>query len=507
MSPASPWDPASDEELREFERLKARLGPLWSELFPQDEAPYTCVVVPSISVDASELVRHREALFYEETLLFFLIRLRNPRARVVYVTSEPIPPPVLDYYLQFLAGIPASHARARLTALAAYDRSPRPLTEKILERPRMLRKIRAAIPDPSHAYLTVFRSTPLERRLAVALGIPLNAADPGMDDLSTKSRGRRVFRDAGVALPLGVEDLRSEADLVEALDSLRASRPGLRRALLKLDRSYWDEGHAIYTFPSSRSKGAIREALGGLCFSNPSETAKSFLERFGEIGGVAEELVETPECVTASTQVRISPVGEVTLTSTHDEIRSGETRTTTAGCRFPADDAHRQTIQQAGLRVAHALAAKGLVSRASVEFLVSKNDPTGETRILGSEINLGVGGSTHPLLAVRFLSGGRLDPATGLFRSPAGLPKYYRATDALTAPEYRGLSPDDLIEILTMNELHYSPRTERGALFYMLCAISELGRVGMVAVGNSRAEAEAVYQRTLDVLDRESGRA
>jgi hypothetical protein len=503
--PLDPWAPPTERELVEFERLKLRLAALWAEIFPRDDAPYTCVVVPSVSIGSDELKRHPEAAFYEETLLFFLIRLRNPRARIVYVTSEPIPQAVLDYYLHFLAGIPASHALARLTVLSAYDSSERPLTEKILERPRLLHKILAAIPDPTRAYLAVFRSTPLERRLAVALGIPLNAADPGMDDLSTKSSSRRVFREAGVALPAGAEDLRSSEDLLEALAELRGRRPDVARAVLKLDRSYWDEGHAVFRFPASSGSGALRTALEQIQLATPGDTPAAFLERFAKGGGVAEELLEAAERRTASSQIRISAVGELTLTSTHDEIRSGELLLTTAGCRFPADDAYRQALQGAGLRVGRVLARRGLVSRASIEFLIAKQGGAGEPGIFGSEINLGVGGSTHPLLAVRFLSAGALDPASGLFHSPAGIPKYYRATDTLAAREYRGLSPDDLIEILTMNKLHYSPRTESGALFYMLGAIAELGRVGMVAVGSSREEAEAVYEHTVHVLNREAG--
>ena len=50
--------------------------------------------------------------------------------------------------------------------LCTYDASPRPLTQKILERPRLLQRIRYAVHDRSRAYLTVFNSTPLERRLA-----------------------------------------------------------------------------------------------------------------------------------------------------------------------------------------------------------------------------------------------------------------------------------------------------------------------------------------------------
>ena len=40
---------------------------------------------------------------------------------------------ILDYYLNLLAGVPAAHARARLTMLCCHDASPRPLTQKIIE--------------------------------------------------------------------------------------------------------------------------------------------------------------------------------------------------------------------------------------------------------------------------------------------------------------------------------------------------------------------------------------
>jgi hypothetical protein len=126
--------------------------------------------------------------------------------------------------------------------------------------------------------------------------------------------------------------------------------------------------------------------------------------------------------------------------------------------------------------------------------------------LLGTEVNLGFGDTTHPLLAVRFLTGGTFDHATGLFHSPAGLPKHYRATDDLAGPDYPRLIPEDLIEILTLERLHYSPRSETGALFYMIGGIAERGRLGMLAIGNSDQEADRVFEHTADTLDRESRR-
>ncbi len=504
---SEPWGAGlrPEDEAQAYERLKPRLAALWKEVFPRDDEAYTSVIVPSVTVDAEVLARHAEALYYEEALLFLLIRLRNPRSRVIYVTSLPLPQAVLDYYLQFLAGIPGSHAAARLTLLSAYDGSRRPLSEKVLERPRLLEKIRSRITNPERAYLTVFRSTPLERRLALRLGIPLNAADPEMEDLLGKSGARKVLREAGVEVPPGSEDLRDENDLLEALADLRRLYSGVKRALVKLDHSHWDEGDAVFVFPPSDSRAALRDALRGMALPIPGEAVDAFLSRFARSRGVVEEFLEDVAHV-VSGQVRINPRGQASLTSTHDEIRGGPNGLASDGCRFPASDAYRCAVQEQALAVGRVLAGKGLVSRLSVQFMVVPGETSRGFRLAASEMNLGVGGTTHPLLAVRFLSEGALDPATGLFTTPGGRSKFYRATDHLRSEAYRGLGPEDLIEIATMNGLSYSPRTEAGALFYMLGALSEHGRVGMVAIGNSREEAEAVYRGTVETLDREAAR-
>src|SRR6266436_7917264 len=151
MIPKPPFarDLTLEQEIAEFERLKPRLAEVWDSLTMREEEPHTSVVVPSLTLDQSELRKLPGASFYEERLLFLLIRLRNPRARMVYVTSQAVHPIILEYFLQFLAGIPASHARSRLTLLCADDASPRSLTEKILERPRLIKRIRAGIVDPA----------------------------------------------------------------------------------------------------------------------------------------------------------------------------------------------------------------------------------------------------------------------------------------------------------------------------------------------------------------------
>jgi hypothetical protein len=506
MIPKPPFakDLAPEQEIAEFERLKPRLAQVWDSITMREEEPHTSVVVPSLTLDQSELRKIAGASFYEERLLFLLIRLRNPRARMVYVTSQPIHPIILEYYLQFLAGIPASHARSRLTLLCADDASPRSLTEKILERPRLIERIRAGIMDPSKAYLTVFNSTPHERKLAVLLGVPLNGCDPRLAHLGTKSGSRKVFREAAVALPEGFEDLHTPHDVEEALEELRGRRPGIRRAVIKLDESFSGEGNALFRYPESGSRPALREALQQVEFSVPWETPEAYFDKFSKMGGIVEEFIEAEEKLSPSAQLRNSPRGDAMAISTHDQILGGPSGQVFLGCRFPARDDYRLPIQEAGLEIGRVLAAHGVVSRFGIDFLVHRDSPAEKWKVTALEINLRMGGTTHPYLALQFLTGGSLDPETGLFLSPSGHAKYYKATDNLFSDQYRGLLPEDLVDILTVNKLHYSHSSESGVLFHLIGALSEFGKLGLTAIANSPAQVDDLYAHTLEVLDRET---
>ncbi len=493
-----------ERELEEFDRLKPRLREVWDSFTMRDEEPHTSIVVPSLTLDQEELRKLEGSPYYEERLLFLLIRLRNPRARVVFVTSQPVHPLVLEYYFQLLVGIPASHARARLTLLCAYDDSPRSLTEKILERPRLIERIRAGIADPARSYLTVFNSTPLERKLAVLLGVPLNGVDPSLRHLGTKSGSRKVFREAGVPLPEGFEDLRSLQDVEEALLELHRRRPRARKAVVKLDDSFSGEGNALFRYPSRVERETVREAMQRFEYAVPWETNDDYFSRFARMGGVVEEFLEADQKTSPSVQLRVDPHGAVVPISTHDQVLGGVGGQVFLGCLFPAADGYRLEAQAAAHRIGEVLAGHGVVSRFGVDFLATRSDDDSPWSLHALEINLRMGGTTHPYLALQFLSGGRLDPGSGLFYSPRGLPKFYRATDNLKSEAYRGLLPEDLIEILTINGLHYSHNTESGVLFHLIGALSQYGKLGVTAIGNSREEVEHLYARTLAILDRET---
>jgi hypothetical protein len=477
-------------------------------VFPGDKGAYTSVIVPSLTLDRDEMAKIAGITFYEERLLFLLMRLRNPRARLIYVTSQPIHPMVLDYYLQLLVGIPASHARSRLTLLCAYDSSPRSLTEKILERPRLMDRIAAAIGDPSQAYLTVFNATPLERSLAVRLSVPMNATDPRLTCWGSKSGSRRLFREIGLDLPYGHEDLHDVDDIEAALLDIGERRPGIKDAVLKLNESFSGEGNARFTFPASRTQSAIREALQNLRFSIKTETTTAYLAKFARGGGIVEEMLEAAEVSSPSVQLRINPRRDVILSSTHEQILGGPSGQVYLGCLFPAADEYRSTVQDLGLRVGRGLAEKGVIGRFSVDFLASRNGAGEPWHIAALEVNLRMGGTTHPMLALRFLTGGELNRSSGLLFAADGRAKYYRASDNVESEAYRGLLPEDLIDILAIHQLDFSHRTSTGVLFHMIGAVSQFGKVGMMAIGDSRQEADRLFNCMIAVLDEEtSGRS
>ena len=155
--------PGSPEELAAFARIQSRLAPMYRRVFSDDQAPRTVVVIPSLSLDPIELRKIRGVRHYEERMLCLLMLLRLPNANVVYVTSRPMHPSIIDYYIHLLPGVPGMHARNRLTLLDCDDESADPLTQKILNRPRLIQRISAAIPDKASSHLTCFNATYLER--------------------------------------------------------------------------------------------------------------------------------------------------------------------------------------------------------------------------------------------------------------------------------------------------------------------------------------------------------
>ena len=498
----------------EFAKLQAQLSDRWQSIDAFDRSPRQIVVVPSLSLDQAELMKIKGVHHYEERLLFALIRLRNPETRLIYVTSQPLHPSIVDYYLELLPGIPSSHARDRLDLFSTYDSSLKPLSEKILARPRLIRRIKEKI-KPDEAYMTCYNSTELERDLSLALGLPLLAVNPDLLHWGTKSGSRQIFAECGLPLPDGSELTHNVAELAEVTAALWERQPDLKRIVIKLNEGFSGEGNALLSLQvlAEMSPGkvghntrvqAIRSALPQLRFQCKSESWESFEHKIEELGAIAEAFIEGEEKYSPSVQGRVTPKGEVEILSTHDQVLGGPDGQIFLGCTFPADDAYRMALQDMGRKVGENLAAKGALERYSVDFIaVHQPDNKAQPWQLSAiEINLRKGGTTHPFMALKLLTNGTYSLKDGKFYTKNGQAKYYRASDNLQKEAYRGLLPNDLMDIIMGEQLHFSSIDGVGVVFHLMGCLSEYGKLGLTCIGNTPQEAEDIYEQVVATIDR-----
>lgn len=499
-----------EESAAAFRALQARLAGQFERFRADPNQPYTAVVIPSQSVDIAELEKIEGVAHYEERALFNLMLLRRPRQRVVFVSSKRLNPLVVDYYLHQMRGVPAAHARRRLVMLDCDDASPRPLTQKILERPRLLARIREAIGDPHRAHLNVFNSSPLERELSLALDIPLSAADPDLVGYGSKTGSRGVFREAELRMPPGREGLRDVEDLAEGVAELWAEYPDQERVVVKLNDSFSGEGNALLDLrplaehlgpnPSAATRrAAVHRGLHHLALEAPDIGVDAYRAQFDHMGGVCEAWIEGPGKRSPSAQLRINPLGEVQSVSTHDQVLGGRSGQVFLGATFPAEPAYRLEIQAMGRRVGEVLSSRGVIGRFGVDFLVVPHE-SGELDIYAVEINLRQGGTTHPFNTLKLLTDGTYDEGTGTFYTTQGQPRAYFATDCLSSPKYRGLMPFDLLDRLVLEGMSFRAN-ETGALFHLLGCLSEFGKLGCVCVEETVDEARTLYLQVVRMLD------
>ena len=480
-----------------FRELQAQLQPGWGCEHSGEGGPFDVLVVPSLSMDRALMALVTGAHHYEERQLFSLIRLRDPGVRAIYVTSKLLPELVVDAVLELLPGVPTSHARRRLQLFDTDDASNRPLTEKLLERPALLKRIRDQL-RPGRSFISCFVVTELEKRLSETLQIPLLGTDPSLGHWGSKAGSRELFERCGVPHPPGSVLVHSLADLAEAAADLWEAHPQLKRCVVKLNEGISGEGNAtlqleplqLQECSASQRRAVLRKALEQLPM--PAADWESLLR---QQGALVEAWLEGGTLLSSpSVQGTIHPGGRVEVLSTHEQILGGHNGQTYLGCRFPADPAYRLALMRHGEAVGEALAGEGALERYAVDFIARQID--GEWDLQAIEVNLRQGGTTHPYMALRAITTGHLDETSGEFLAPTGQALHYVATDNLTHSDLRGLLPADLIDIVAKADLHYDPARLRGSVFHLLGCLSEFGKLGMTCVGRSASEAQEVYEAT-----------
>lgn len=498
----------SDEERVLFNDIQQVMKKQYENVFSDKLAERTVVIIPSLTLDMEILSKIKGALHYEERMLCLLMLLRMPLTKVIYITSVPVPEVIIDYYLNLLPGITGHHARKRLTMLSCYDSSVVPLTQKILDRPRLIQTIKENIYNPETAHLTCYNITPLEKTLSVHLGVPLFGTDPDKFYEGSKSGGRKTFRECGVDLPDGFEDLHTREDVVKSLAALKRKYPSLRKAVVKMNDGFSGDGNAMYRYPDVPVDDQLEDNLAATLSQQFKTVAKDvseelFFEKFYDMGGIVEVFLDGEIKMSPSVQCVINPDNKIDIVSTHDQLLGGDDGQIFLGAIFPADEAYSVSLATEGKKIAEALAAKGAMGRFAVDFISVKQDD-GSWRHYAIEINLRKGGTTHPFLMLQFLTDGKYQSNDGAFITASGNKRFYFASDNVSNDNYKGLTPSDLIDIAMFHSLMFDGATQEGVMFHLVGALSEFGKLGLVCIGSTPERAKAFYDRALEVLDAES---
>jgi hypothetical protein len=500
-----------DERYGIFDDLQLTMPAVW-ESMRRDMEDESVVVVPSISIERTTAGSGTVMQALEERSLFLLLLLRQPRLRMIYVTSQPISESIIEYYLGLLPGVIPSHARARITLVPVGDASSVPLSAKLLARPRLLREIRSLIPNASRSHLIPYNTTPLERDVALSLRIPMYGADPRLEDLGSKTGCRRMFEELGVRCPVGAEDLHSVDEIVAGVQSMRARRPSLHQAIVKLNEGVSGAGNAMVYLsdlpaPDSPDEAAvIRDRVLSLQPESEKLSVADYLAAFEKHGGIVEERITGEKLESPSVQMRALPDGTVELLSTHDQLLGGASGQKYLGCVFPANPDYAAAIAEPAMVIGRRLAELGALGRFAVDFVVVQ-DSTGAWTPYAIELNLRKGGTTHPFLTLQFLTDGTYDGERGVFLTPSGSSKYLIATDHFEDDRLKALTVRELFDVVVRHGLHFDQARRTGVVFHMISCLTECGRVGLTAVGDTPEDARRLYEKAQSVVLQEAEQA
>lgn len=406
---------------------------------------------------------------------------------MVFVASRRPDDAVLDYHSSL--GDPRTRTRARenFHVLEVPDLGGSPVAAKLLQRPDLLDSLRDFIGDRP-AVIEPWNVTDAEVEVACRLGVPINGASPALRYLGFKSEGRRLLREAGVPIPFGVEDVASVDDVRQAIEVIRAARPGATAVVVKLDDSGSGDGNVVLDL-------RVPDLEQGLL------ALPGWYLRDLELGGVVEERVAGVRFTSPSAQIDVLPDGNVVVLATHEQVLGGPNGQVYMGCRFPADPVYASDLAEHAVAAGHLLASRGVVGRVAVDFAAVR-DSAAQWSVYALELNLRKGGTTHPYTTLRSLVPGKYDPEAARWTTEDGGIRAYAATDNLVNPEWQGIPPSSAIDALAEAGIAFEPSAGLGVVLHMLLGLSIDGRLGVTAIGTSPEHADDLYAQTSVALSR-----
>ncbi|NDD46722.1 MAG: TRAP transporter small permease, partial [Synechococcaceae bacterium WB9_4xB_025] len=201
---------------------------------PPSSAGTDLLLVPSYSADPRTLASIQGMDSWVERHLIELRHLLHPGNRLVLVSPTPISEACLDAVLKLIPAAPAAWLHDRFQSLCLNDRSPRSLTHKLLDRPRLLEQLKAQLRPGSK--LGCYAVSNAEMVLAEQLNLQLEGTPAALAELGSKAGSAQVFADLALPHPRTTPLCLSLEQLGDASAELLLGQPDIQRLVVKLNR-------------------------------------------------------------------------------------------------------------------------------------------------------------------------------------------------------------------------------------------------------------------------------
>jgi hypothetical protein len=469
---------------------------------PGSDVDHVVVVLPSFSLGENLLSHYaaRIPALEHRYLVTSLMLHRIEACELIFLTCQAPGQRVLDYYASLLPRGRRDSARARFRLAVVPDDSVRAIAAKLLDRPDLISALRESFAGRP-TFIEPWNVTHREVQVAERLQVPIDGTAPDLWRLGFKSSGRRLFKEAGVPVPAGREDICTVDGMAAAATEIREQQPTATGVVIKLDNSAAGDGNVVLQFGELDGGAATREGIASRGAALPDWYLRDLSS-----GAVVEELITGTHFASPSVQVELSPFGEVRVIATHEQILNGDFGQVYTGCRFPADPGYASELACYGQAIGKILAHRGVIGRLSVDFAAAQND-AGKWHIYALEINLRKGGTTHPYVVLSHLVPGHYDADAGSWRATDGTPRWYWATDNLVDQSWLGITPAGVIGAVAAAGLQFDERTGTGVVLHMLSCLAIDGRFGLTAIGRTPEQATDLYERTSATVHQHARRA
>ncbi|XP_063690024.1 IQ domain-containing protein H-like [Bolinopsis microptera] len=488
--------------------------------------------------------------------------VNDPNVEVIYISPIDLDNDMQQYYQKLLGmgvtseaeNVPETEAKVKFIVPDHLDAFPGLnfcLSTILLYSAQTLKRLKRLIAG-KEAYIVPGLMHRDDMQLSEVLNVPVVAAEPDVTHLySTKSGAKRIFANANVAVPPSEFDIYTEEQLFELLASLIAGNLGVTRWVFKIDSEFDGRGTAYCDITSFLSchKWALKQAerygskwskrwaqepttikiyseLPEIIYNHLKivnstlfPSVDKFLVAFTKSGGVIEACPPADDVTCITVDMFIAPTGEVEIKNTGDQIRATEFQTWALSS--PQTSISPERVHNNSISVANACYERGIIGYISVGYATFIDPASNDQALWAIDLKVSYTDTMAMANVLQYVSGGRFEPSTGLFKIPAYkvMPKIssrFKSPKERQPPNYRFaiLAPrlfhtnlslvhySVFFQMCRAHHIGYDIREREGSIFTLIDSYKR-DLIGMAVVESDLVTAMKTFHRNLSVVHQE----